>query len=221
VNVVLFGATGMVGGGVLLECLEDPRVQSVLAVGRRSCGVSHPKLREMTRSDLADFSDVKRDLVGYDACFYCLGVSAAGLDEAAYRRVTYDLAVAAAAVLLELNPALTFCFVSGQGTDSSGKSRYMWARVKGEAENRLFAMTPRAYMFRPGIIQPLKGVRSGTTAYRVAYALTVPLFPVLKRFFPRAMTTTVTIGRAMIRVATEGAEERVFDTNDINALGNP
>lgn len=217
-NVVLFGGTGMVGGGVLRECLDDPRVERVLAVGRRSTGMSHPKLREMVRSDLLDFDDVRGELEGYDACFYCLGVSSAGLDEATYRRVTYDLAVAAANVLLELNPDLTFCFVSGLGTDGSGTSRTMWARVKGETENRLLEMTRRAYMFRPGFIQPMKGVRSSTTAYRIFYAITGPLFPILRRSFPRMVTTTVRVGQAMIRVATEGAKMRVLETSDINAV---
>ncbi|MEX2049574.1 MAG: epimerase [Gemmatimonadota bacterium] len=217
-NVVLFGGTGMVGGGVLRECLDDPRVERVLAVGRRSTGMSHPKLREMVRKVLLEFDDVRGELEGYDACFYCLGVSSAGLDEATYRRVTYDLAVAAANVLIELNPGLAFCFVSGLGTDGSGTSGTMWARVKGETENRLLEMTQRAYMFRPGFIQPMRGVRSSTTAYRIFYAITGPLFPILRRLFPRTVTTTVRVGQAMIQVAAQGAEMRVLETSDINAV---
>ncbi len=217
-NVIVFGATGMVGGGVLIECLEDPDVRTVLAIGRRPCGAGGAKLREMVRSDLSDFSDVKSELAGYDACFYCLGVSAAGMTESAYRRITYDLTIAAAEALLDVNPALTFCYVSGQGTDTSGHGRFMWARVKGETENRLLSMSPQAYMFRPGFIQPMKGVRSRTRAYRLFYALTAPVFPALRRFFPAAVTTTEAVGRAMLRVARDGADKRVLDAAHINAL---
>ncbi len=154
----------MVGAGVLIECLDDPRVESVLAVGRRSCGVAHPKLRELIRSDLIDYGDAIDDLRNHDACFFCLGVSAARMSEAAYHTVTYDLAVAAAESLLDLNPALTFCYVSGEGTDSTERGRLMWARVKGKTENQLLRIVPNAYMFRPGFIQPLRGVRSKTSA---------------------------------------------------------
>lgn len=156
-RVVVFGANGMVGGGVLRECLEDPDIESVLAVGRRACGLTHPKLRELIHADLFDLQSVSGELAGYDACFYCLGVSSAGMGEAEYRRVTYDLTVAVVEVLVEMNPAIKLCFVSGQGTDGSASGRTMWARVKGEAENYLFALPLEAYMFRPGYIQPMKG----------------------------------------------------------------
>lgn len=216
-NVVLFGATGMVGGGVLIECLEDPRVDSVVSVGRRPCGVTHPKLREVIRSEVSELGDVD-DLADCDACFFCLGVSSAGMSEVAYRRVTLDLTMDVATRLEELNPNLTFCFVSGQGTDSSGQSRFMWARVKGEAENRLLQMGFSAYMFRPGFIQPLKGVHSKTRLYQIPYTLAGPLIPVLKRVFPRHVTTTVNVGRAMIRVAAEGYPKSVLETEDINSM---
>jgi len=219
VNVVLFGATGMVGGGVLRECLEDERIERVLSVSRKPSGLSHAKLEELIHADLGDLAGVRTRLAGYDACFYCLGISSAGLDETTYRRISYDFPVAAASALLEQNPALVFCFVSGAGTDSSGAGRVMWARVKGEAENRLLGMSPHAYMFRPGFIQPMKGVRSSTASYRVFYALAGPLFPLLRRAFPRHVTTTVAVGRAMIRVATERPVERVLETEDINAWG--
>jgi uncharacterized protein YbjT (DUF2867 family) len=217
-NVIVFGATGMVGGGVLTECLEDDRVRSVLSVGRRPCGVAHEKLRELVCSDLFALGDHQEELEGYDACLFCLGVSAAGMSEAAYRRVTYDLTIEAATTLAASNPDLTFCFVSGQGTDPSGESRFMWARVKGETETRLLAMPFAAYMFRPGIIQPLKGARSRTRAYQVLYVLLGPLIPALERVFPRHVTTTVSVGRAMIRVAAEGHDRHVLETDDINRL---
>lgn len=217
-KVILFGATGMVGGGVLIECLEDPRVDSVVSVGRRSCGVTHPKLREVIRSDVSDLGDVE-DLAGCDACFFCLGVSSAGMSEAAYRRVTLDLTLDVAARLEGFNPNLTFCFVSGQGSDSSEHGHFMWARVKGAAENGLLRMELPAYMFRPGLIQPLKGTRSKTRLYQIPYTLLGPLIPALRRVFPRYVTTTVNVGRAMIRVAAEGYPKTVLETEDINAIG--
>ena len=217
-NVVLFGASGMVGGGVLRECLADPRVASILAVGRRSCGVAHPKLRELLRSDLLDLNDMKGDLTGYQACFFCLGVSSVGMSEAEYRRVTLNLTIAAATVLGEVNPGLTFCYVSAQGSDSSGRGRFMWARVRGETENRLLQMPFPAYAFRPGFIQPYEGVPSRTKSLRVLYAVLGPLFPVLNRLFPNQVTTTVRIGRAMIRAATVGCSNHVLEPRDINAL---
>ncbi len=217
-NVVLFGATAMVGTGVLIECLEDPRVQSVLALGRRPCGVTHAKLRELIRSDLFDYEDAVDDLRNRDACFFCLGVSAAGMTEAAYHRVTHDLTIAAADALLELNPALTFCYVSGEGTDSTERGRFMWARVKGKTENELLQMAPNAYMFRPGFIQPLRGVRSKTRVYQAFYTVLTPLYPVLKRMLPKHVTTTVNVGQAMIAVAERGHTKHVLENPDINSL---
>jgi len=217
-KVILFGASGMIGGGVLRECLEDPQVESVLSVGRRACGVSHPKLREALLPDLGSLDEGDARLKGLDACFFCLGVSAAGLSEAAYREVALDLTLRIAGLLLACNPGLAFCYVSGQGTDGSARGRIMWARVKGETENRLMEMSPSAYMFRPGYVQPLKGVRSRTPAYRLFYAVLGPLFPVLDRLFPGHLTTTEKVGRAMIRVAAGGSERRVLEPKDINRL---
>ncbi|HET6212143.1 MAG TPA: NAD(P)H-binding protein, partial [Micromonosporaceae bacterium] len=157
-KVILFGATGMVGQGVLRECLLDPDVQEVLAIGRTPTGTHHPKLREIAHTDFLDFSTIENALAGYDACFFCLGVSSAGMSEDAYRRVTYDVTMAAARALAAANPSMTFVYVSGQGTDSSEHGRSMWARVKGETENALLAMPLRAYMFRPGYIQPMHGI---------------------------------------------------------------
>lgn len=219
-KVVLFGATGMIGGGALLECLDDPRVQTVLVVGRRSAGVRHPKVTEVLHADSFDYRRLQSNFVGCDACFFCLGVSAAGMSEEAYRRLTYDLTLAAARVLVAASPALTFCYVSGAGTDSTARGRVMWARVKGMTENALLEMPfRRAFMLRPAFIQPQRGVRSRTPLYRAVYAILGPLYPVLRRIAPRHVTTTVTLGRAMIRLAAEGSSRPILETADINQLG--
>lgn len=206
----------MIGTGVLIESLADDRVESVVSIGRRPSGHNHPKLRELIRSDLLDYNDIREQLRGLDACFYCLGVSSVGMDEAAYTHVTYELTVAAADVLAELNPRLTFCFVSGAGTDSTEEGRVMWARVKGRAENDLLDSPIKAYLFRPGYIQPMKGARSKTALYRVAYLLIAPFYPILKRLAPRQVTTTENVGRAMIEVAANGFEKRILGNAEIN-----
>jgi len=217
-NVVIFGATGMVGRGVLLECLEDPRVRSVLAPVRTPSGIQHEKLRELVRSDFFDYSDVREEFDGLDACFFCLGVSSFRMDEATYTRLTYDLTIAAAEALAARNPDMTFCYVSGAGTDSTEQGRVMWARVKGRTENRLLAMPLNAYMFRPGYIQPMKGVRSKTGWYQAFYTLARPLYPLLQRIAPDQVTTTDAVGRAMIEVAANGYRTRILGPADINAL---
>ena len=217
-KVILLGASGMVGGGVLRECFDDPHVDSILSVGRRSCGMVHPKLRELLLPDLFSLDDVKDDLKGFDACFYCLGVSSAGMSEADYRRVTLDLTMLAAKVLEEVSPGLTYCYVSAQGADSTGRGRFMWARVRGETENRLLQMPFPVFIFRPGVIQPLKGVSSRTRSVRILYTVLGPLFPLLNRLFPNQVTTSVRIGQAMIRAATTGCSNHVLEPRDINAL---
>jgi len=219
VKVVLFGASGMVGGGVLLECLDDPRVASVLVVGRRACGVTHPKLTEILHPDFFDYAPLAPRFRDVDACFFCLGVSAAGLTEAEYTRRTYDLTLSAARALAAASPRLVFVYVSGAGTDSTERGRVMWARVKGRTENALLALPIRgAYMVRPGFIQPMRGVRSGTPLYRVFYVVLGPLLPALRRMFPRQITTTVAVGRAMIALAAHGDKKKVLDPEDINRL---
>jgi len=219
-NVLILGASGMVGSGVLLECLDDPAVTSVLALGRRACGVAHPKLRELLHADFFDFSGLGDALTGLDACFFCLGVSAAGKSEAEYHRLTYDLTTAFADTFLRASPGATFCYVSGAGTDSTEKGRAMWARVKGKTENHLLKMPFAAVrLFRPGYIQPMRGVRSSTGLYQAFYTAMSPLYPLLKRLAPRHVTTTEILGRAMIRVASEGYPKAVLDPPDINALG--
>ncbi|GAA2209375.1 epimerase [Nonomuraea monospora] len=215
-RVLLFGATGMVGRGVLRECLLDDRVTEVLAVGRSSTGVSHAKLRELPHGDLLDLASVEGELGGYDACFFCLGVSAVGMAEKDYRRITYDFTLSVGETLARLSPRSTFVYVSGAGTNARGRA--MWARVKGETENALLALPLEAYMFRPGFIQPMHGVRSRTRLYQAAYVVTRPLFPVLRRLVGGGVTTTEQIGRAMIVVAERGAGKRVLGSADINAL---
>jgi len=219
VNVLLFGATGMVGDGVLHECLGDSRVDSVLAITRSPLGVRHPKLRELRRKDFLDYRDVAREFETVDACFFCLGVSSVGMKEAEYRHLTYDLTLAAAHTLAAVKPNATFCYVSGEGTDSSERGRSMWARVKGQTENALLALPLDAYMFRPGLIRPRPGARSKTRWYRLAYAVLTPLYPVLYKFAPRHVTTSENVGLAMIAVAISGYERHVLGNADINALG--
>jgi uncharacterized protein YbjT (DUF2867 family) len=218
-KIIIFGATGMVGHGVLLECLEHAGVSSVLVVGRRSCGITHPKLREHVQADLSSYPEQDALFAGYDACFFCLGVSSAGMDEAEYRRVTHDLALAAARAMVRVSPQMTFCYVSGAGTDSSGKGRSMWARVKGQTENALLELPFRAsYMFRPGYIQPVKGVRSRTRLYQAIYTVAAPLFPVWKAIAPRHVTTTERLGLAMIHVVGRGYSTPILEAPAINEL---
>ncbi|WP_230686805.1 NAD(P)H-binding protein [Catellatospora vulcania] len=216
-RVILFGATGMVGQGVLRECLRDDRVAQVLAVGRTPTGQQHPKLAELIRADLSDLSPVAADLAGYDACFFCLGMSAAGLSEADYTRITYDLTTAVAGVLAEVSPGMRFVYVSGSGTDSTERGRMMWARVKGRTENALLAMPFDTYLFRPGFIQPRHGITSKTGWYRTLYKITGPLYPLLARI-PGLATTTDQLGRAMIDIGLAGSPTRTLTNRDINAL---
>jgi uncharacterized protein YbjT (DUF2867 family) len=221
-KIILFGASGMVGQGVLRECLLDPDVERVLAVVRSPLGQpqgKEKKVREIIHSDFMDFSAVENQLQGYDACFFCLGVSSFGMSEKDYTRVTKDFTLAAAEPLSRLNPNMTFIYVSGTGTDSSERGRVMWARVKGETENLLLRLPFKGvYMFRPGLIQPLHGIKSKTVLYRILYLLTGPFIPLLKSLFPKTVTTTEQVGRAMIRIAKQGAPKRLLENIDINAL---
>ena len=218
-DVVLFGATGMVGHGGLRECLLDPDVHRVLSIGRSATGQNHPKLREIVHANLLDLSAIESQLGGLDACFFCLGVSSAGMSEEAYRRVTYDLTLAVANTLVKLNRAMTFIYVSGAGTDSTERGRTMWARVKGQTENALLRLPFKAaYMIRPAFIQPLHGATSRTRWYRLIYAIGRPLIPLFERLFPRYFTTTEQMGRAMIAVVRRGAPSSILETDDINRL---
>jgi uncharacterized protein YbjT (DUF2867 family) len=217
-NVVIFGASGMVGQGVLLECLRDTDVERVLVVGRSSAGRQHAKLREVLVKDLFDVASYASELTGLDACFFCLGVSSAGMTEAGYRRLTYELTMAVAQELVARNSALCFVYISGAGTDSTERGRTMWARVKGATENALLGMPFRSvFMFRPGVIQPLDGIRSKTRAYRFGYVLMAPVLPLLRRAFPHSILTTREIGQAMLAVARNGWPRPVLEAKDIHA----
>ncbi len=219
-QVLLFGATGMVGQGVLRECLLAPDVEGVTTVGRTSTWTSHPKLRDVVRPNVFDLSGLEAQSAGVDACFFCLGVSSMGMTEEAYRRVTYELTLSVAQTLVRLNPRMTFIYVSGAGTDSTEKGRSMWARVKGQTENALLRLPFKAVcMFRPGLIVPLHGARSKTRFVRVTYILTRPILPLLQ-LLP-SVTTTEKVGRAMLRVAGEGAPKPILEAADINALARP
>jgi uncharacterized protein YbjT (DUF2867 family) len=209
----------MVGQGILRECLLDPEVTLVLSIGRRATGQQDPKLRELTRSNLLDYSDIENELKDFDACYFTLGVSSVGMAEDAYRRITYDVTMAAARVLARLNPQMTFIYVSGMGTDGTEQGSVMWARVKGKTENDVMKLPfKRAYAFRPGVIVPLHGIQSRTALYRVPYLVLGPLLPLLKGRFPKYVTTTEQIGLAMLRAAKSGAPKRVLESADINAL---
>lgn len=219
-KVVIFGATGMVGMGTLIECLEDPRVESVLVVGRRPVGMHHAKLEEIIHDDFFHYEPIQRRLAGQDACFFCLGVSSAGMAAEQSYRLTYDLTLAAARTMVQVSPEMTFCYVSGEGTDSSEKGRLRWARVKGKTENDLLRLPFKAaYMLRPGFIQPLKGVKSKTALYQSVYVVLGWLYPVLHALLPRYTTTTVALGRTMIVLAASGDAKHVLTTADINRIG--
>ena len=219
-NVLLFGATGMVGSGLLLECIEDPLISRIRVIGRRTCGMKHEKVDEVITSDFYDYSEIEDQLTGFDACFFCIGVSSVGKSEEEYRHLTYDLTMAAAETLLRLNPEMTFCYVSAGGADPSGKSRQMWARVRGELENALAELPfKELYIFRPLYIQPVSGVQSSVKLYRILYATLAPLYPLLKRLIPGHVTTTRTLGQAMIAAALNGAPERVLESREINQIG--
>jgi uncharacterized protein YbjT (DUF2867 family) len=214
-KVILFGATGMVGQGVLRECLRDEGIESLLAIGRSPTGQTHSKLRELVLKDLFDFNAAVADLHGYDACFFCLGVSAAGMSEADYTRLTFDLTMGWAQALARINPAMTFIYVSGAGT--GGKA--MWAQVKERTEEALLALFPSAYMIRLSALRAMNGEVSKTRWTRIAYAIIRPLLPLVSAIAPGAVISTEELGRAMIRAARQGAPKRVLETRDLRALG--
>jgi uncharacterized protein YbjT (DUF2867 family) len=214
-KVLIFGATGMVGQGVLLECLRAPDVEVVTAIGRNATGMQDPKLREIVHKDLSSYAAIDRELAGFDACFFTLGVSSAGMKEADYERITYGFTLAAAETLSRSNPEMTFIYVSGAGTDSTERGRVMWARVKGRTENALLRLPFKAFMFRPGLIEALDGIQSRTPLYRVMYLFFKPLLPLLRRAFPNQVVSTRDIGQAMLAVARHGYAKRIMETKDI------
>lgn len=225
-NILIFGATGMVVQGVLRECLRDPGVAKVVAIGRSPAKDSPmgqlpetSKLEDLIHADLFDYSAIESRLTGFDACFFCLGVSSAGMSEADYARVTYDLTLAAAGTLARLNPQMVFTYVSGRSTDSTEAGASMWARVKGRTENALLRLPFKAaYMFRPGAIEPLHGIKPKSRVYRAAYILLMPFMPLVKKLWPESLTTTEQVGRAMIAVVRKLPQMRVLEVADINAL---
>jgi uncharacterized protein YbjT (DUF2867 family) len=217
-KALLFGATGMVGQAVLLECLRDPDVELVVTVGRTATGRKDPKIREIVNPEPADLSAIGPQLGGFDACFYCLGVASTGMSEADYTRITFGYTLAAAQLLSRLNPGMAFIYVSGSGTDSSEKGSMMWARVKGRTENALLGLPLEAFMFRPGFIEPMDAIRSRTRSYRVFYGFLKPILPLLRALIPNKVISTREIGQAMIRVASRGYPRRILETRDIRAV---
>ncbi|MBL4624269.1 MAG: epimerase [Flavobacteriales bacterium] len=219
INALITGTTGMVGKGVLIECLDHPEVESVVVINRKALGLSHPKLTEIIHSDFYDLISIKHQLSDVNACFFCLGTSSIGKSEDEYNKITFNLTISFAKTLIEVNPNMTFNYVSGTGCDSSEKGNTMWARVKGKTENAILTMGfKQAYMFRPGIILPEKGVKSATGWYNAAYVVLRPLFPLLKQM--KSITTSVKIGDAMINSVISGYKKQHLENVDINILAN-
>ena len=215
IKAIITGSTGMVGEGVLHECLNYPDLESVLVINRRSCNVKHPKLKEIIHEDFSDFSSLENELSGYNAAFLCMGVSSAGMKEKRYTHLTYDLTMALARPLSRLKPDISLCYVSGLGTDSSEKSRIMWARVKGKTENDLLKLpVKQAYMFRPGFIGPTKGLNNAYTFYKVIN----PLYPLLRKLFPKYISNLKEIGLAMINTVNIGYDKHILEVRDIVKL---
>jgi uncharacterized protein YbjT (DUF2867 family) len=220
VNVLIFGATGMVGQGVLRECLPAAGVELVQTIGRTPTGQQHPKLRELVHAEMWNYDAVAEQLADFDACYFCVGVTSSGLSEEKYTHLTYDMTLAAAQALARVNPQMVFIYVSAAGADSKEQSRLMWERVRGRTENALFKLPFRAvYVFRPGMIQPLDGIQSKTAAYRVFYSLFKPVLPLLRAALPNQVLTTRQIGQAMLAATRSGGRSRVLETADIAKLG--
>jgi hypothetical protein len=217
INAIITGATGMVGKGVLLECLDSHEIGSVLVIVRSPTGLKHEKLKELIPDDFYNLSGLKNEMKGYQACFFCLGVSAFGLSEEQYTRITYEMTLHFARTLLEINPDMVFNYVSGTGTDSTEHGRTMWARVKGKTENTILNMGFRdAYAFRPGLIIPEKGIKSKTRLYNALYTVMKPFFPWLKN--QAFATTTSRVGQAMIRTAIDRYPNKYLENRDINLI---
>jgi len=212
IKTIITGATGMVGEGVVHECLQHPNVESALVINRKPSGVKHQKLIEIVHEDFFNLTPIENQLAGYNACYFCAGVSSVGKKEEEYKHITYDLTINFAKTLIKLNPTMVFCYVSGSGTDSTGKGKIMWARVKGKTENDLLKLGFKdAYMFRPGYIQPIKGLKN---AYKV-YKVFSPFYPVLKTLFPKYVVSLQEVGLAMINVTLFGLEKKILECKDI------
>jgi len=218
-KVIVTGATGMIGRGVMLECLDHQSISEVLVIGRSQVEINHSKLKELIHNDFTSFSGVKNQLSGYDACFYCLGISAAGLKEDQYKIITYDFTLALAKTLFEINPLMTFNYISGESTDSSEKGRMMWARVKGKTENDLLKLGfKQAFMFRPGAIIPLRGIKSRTKSYQFMYDYFMWLVKFVKLISPNSVVNTTQIGLAMINSMLKGYNKNILRPKDIIEL---
>jgi len=218
INAIITGSTGMVGKGLLVECLESEHVKSVLLINRQPVGFEHPKVKEIIHKNTFDLTSIKDQLTGYNVCYFCLGVTAAGKSEQEYHIITYDLTLNFAKTILEQNPDSIFCYVSGAGTDSTEKGRMMWARVKGKTENKILAMSFKsAYMFRPAYIQPMKGIRSKTKLYNMFYSFLKYFYFILKSF-PKYVTSTDRLGKAMIKTVAKGYDKNILESKDINFI---
>ena len=213
-KAIITGATGMVGEGVLLECLSNPAVEQILVINRRAGGVSHPKLHEIIHGDFFNLAPIEAQLAGFDACFFCLGVSSVGMSQADYKHMTYDLTLNVAQLLAKLNPAMTFCYVTGAGTDSSEHGRTAWARVKGATENALLRLFKEAYMFRPGFMRPTPGQKNVKTYYKFI----LWLYPIGRKLYPGGFLTLQEVAVAMIKVAGNGCPKHILEVKDIAAL---
>ncbi|ARB93937.1 NAD-dependent epimerase/dehydratase family protein [Legionella longbeachae] len=219
-SIIIYGATGMLGQAVLRESLLDAHIEQVTVIGRSPIGQTHPKLREIVHANLFDYHNIEEQLIGIDACFYCLGTPSTGKTEAEYTRITKDLTVTAAKILLRLNPHPSFIYISGEGADSSEKGVLMWARVRGQTENELLRMPfKRVYIVRPGIIQPLNGIKSRVRLYRLGYSMLKPILPMLRYFFPTFISSTQLLGQAMIKIARDGYEKPILRNKDLYMLG--
>jgi len=220
-KVIITGATGMVGKGVLLECLDHDIIEEVLVIGRNPVGIDHPKLKEIIHDDFTSFSAVQSQLSGYDACFFCLGISSAGMKEDAYKRITYDFTLALANSLLDVNENMVFNYVSGEGTDSSEKGRIMWARVKGKTENDLLKLGfKQAFMFRPGAIIPLRGIKSRTKSYQFFYDYFTWLLKAIRAIVPNAIVNTDQLGLAMINSMLVDYDKKILRPKNIIDLSD-
>ena len=215
-NVIITGTTGMVGKAVLLECLDSPAVNSILVINRKSIGIKHSKLKEIIHADFFHLSPIQHELKGYNTCFFCLGVSAMGLNEKRYHNLTYDLTVHFAETIAKENTEMTFNYVSGAGTDTSEQGKVMWARVKGKTENKLISLFNDVYLFRPGAILPEKGVKSNVGWYNAIYVILRPFYPLLKKM--NSITTSSRLGQAMINSLLKGSEKKFLENQDINLL---
>jgi uncharacterized protein YbjT (DUF2867 family) len=216
-RAIITGATGMVGEGVLLECLKHPDVEQVLVINRKSGGVSHPKLREVIHADFFNLAPIERQLIGFNACFFCLGVSSVGVSKEEYARITYDLTLSVAQLLARLNPELTFCYVTGAGTDSSEHGRIAWARVKGVTENALIRLFKKAYLFRPGFMKATPGQKNVKSYYK----LFSWLYPIGRALYPAGFCTLQEVGLAMIKAVSKGYPKPILEVTDIVQLAKP